>query len=146
MRNLPNVREQRPFGYWIKHIDRRIEENFGLLLAEEGLDRRRWQVLNTIAHGPISPDDLDRALAPFVSDREPTMRPHTDQFVARGWAAPAVDGTLTLTDEGQAGHARVAERVRAARARVIDGLSPEDYGTLMGLLERIAGNLDAVAT
>jgi hypothetical protein len=101
MQNLPNLREQRPFGYWIKHIDRRIEENFGLLLAEEGLDRRRWQVLNTIAHGPISPDDLDRALAPFVSDREPTMRPHADQLVGRGWAAPAVDGTLTLTDEAR---------------------------------------------
>lgn len=40
----------------------------------------------------------------------------------------------------------MAERVRSARARIIDVLLPEDYGPLMGQLERIAGNLDAEAT
>jgi hypothetical protein len=36
-------------------------------LEAESLTRRHWQVLNTIAHGARTPEDLDAALAPFGS-------------------------------------------------------------------------------
>jgi len=133
----------RPLGYWIKEIDRRIEEDFGRLLADEGLTRRHWQVLHTIAQGPVTSAELDRALAPFLSAGSPTVRPQADDLADRGWALMTSDGTATLTPAGREAHDRVAARVGAARARVIEGLSEADYVTLVGLLERVAGNLAA---
>ncbi|GAA4638069.1 MarR family winged helix-turn-helix transcriptional regulator [Actinoallomurus vinaceus] len=144
MQERSDVRQTRPFGYWVKHIDQRIEEMGRRVLAEEGLNRRLWQVLNTIASGPLGPADLDRTLAPFVSDEEPTMRPYVDELAGRGWVTRTDDGDLALTDAGRDAHARAGERMYAARARVVEGLSSDDYDTLMNLLERIAGNLDAV--
>src|SRR3954453_15959583 len=117
MQQRPDVRQTRPFGYWVKHIDRRIEEMGRRVLAEEGLNRRFWQVLNTIASGPVGPEDLDRALAPFISDDEPPMRPSVDQRAARRWVVRTDEGHITLTDAGRDAHARTAERMHAARAR-----------------------------
>ncbi|GAA3337742.1 MarR family winged helix-turn-helix transcriptional regulator [Amorphoplanes nipponensis] len=127
----------RPLGYWIKEIDRRVEAEFGRVLAAEGVTRRHWQVLTTLAQRPaVAGTELDAALAPFA----PTVRPQVDDLVDRGWAAETA-GTVTLTPAGRAAHDRLAEQVEAFRARVTEGLSAQDYRTLITLLERVAGNL-----
>src|SRR5689334_1635809 len=100
----------RPIGYWLKEVDRLIEESFGRLLAEERLTRRHWQALNTIAEGPVRVMDVDAALVPF----EPTVAPVVDELVARGWVARTGE-TVNLTAEGRAAHATVSERVVASR-------------------------------
>ena len=55
---------RRPIGYWLKHLDRLIEDTFSRTLAGQGLTRRHWQVLNTLAQGPARPADLSKALQP----------------------------------------------------------------------------------
>ncbi|RSM59450.1 hypothetical protein DMB66_28045 [Actinoplanes sp. ATCC 53533] len=131
----------RPMGFWIKEIDRRIEADFGRLLADEGLTRRHWQILTTLARGATTRADLDAALAPF----DTTVRPQLDEVIRRGWAAELPDEpavvAVRLTADGRVAHDRVAGRVRAFRARVTDGLSEQDYVTLVTLLQRVAGNL-----
>jgi DNA-binding MarR family transcriptional regulator len=63
-------------------------------------------------------------------------------LTAAGRATMAETGpVLRLTAAGRAAHDRVAERVRTFRARVTEGLSEQDYATLVTLLERVAGNL-----
>lgn len=133
---------QRPFGYWIKEIDRRIEAKFGSLLAAEGLTRRSWQVLNTVAAAPASTAELDERLAPFLDSAEPTVHPHAELLAARGWAA-VDDNIWRLTEAGERGHERVAAQVQSARVRILDGISPADYRTLIALLERAAANIEA---
>ncbi|HEU5473092.1 MAG TPA: MarR family winged helix-turn-helix transcriptional regulator [Actinophytocola sp.] len=123
----------RPIGYWLKEIDRRIEADFARLLAAERLTRRHWQVLNTLASGE---SDIEAALAPFRSAAEPTMAPVLADLAARGW----VDGT-TLTADGRRAHADLAERVQASRLRLTEGISAEEYATVLAVLERMAGNL-----
>lgn len=127
----------RPLGYWIKEIDRRIEADFGRLFAEEGLSRRYWQILDTVARADISPGELDAALTPFA----PTVRPQLDDLIHRGWVAEPRAGVVAITAAGRAAHDRVAGRVRSLRARVAEGLSEQEYATLVTLLERVAGNL-----
>ncbi|WMX44991.1 MarR family winged helix-turn-helix transcriptional regulator [Streptomyces roseicoloratus] len=134
---------QRPLGYWLKHIDGALEASMARLFAADSLTRRGWQVLNTVAQGPASLAGLDKALAPFLSADEPTVRPYVDDLAGRGWAHVTGDGTVTLTEEGRRAHERIAEQVGALRARVTESLSPEEYGMLVGLLQRVAAHLDA---
>ncbi|MGW3209295.1 MarR family winged helix-turn-helix transcriptional regulator [Streptomyces sp. NPDC001135] len=142
---LPNVREQRPLGYWLKHIDGAIEESLGRLFATDGLNRRGWQVLNTISYGPITIAELDETMAAFLSADEPTMRPYVDRFIERGWAHTADDGAVALTGEGRRAHQRVAEQSGALRVRMMECLSSEEHTVLMELLQRVATHLDALA-
>lgn len=145
MTQLPNVREQRPLGYWLKHIDGAIEESFGRLLAADGLTRRSWQVLNTLSYAPITVAEVDETMAAFLSGDEPTMRSYVDQFAERGWMHVTDTDVVALTDEGKRVHQRVSERVGAERVRMMECLSPEDYQVLMSLLQRVAAHLDALA-
>ncbi|ARF59133.1 MarR family winged helix-turn-helix transcriptional regulator [Streptomyces gilvosporeus] len=145
MTRLPDVREQRPLGYWLKHIDGAITESLGRLFAADGLNRRSWQVLNTISYGPITVAVLDETMAAFLSADEPTMWPHVERFIERGWAQVAGDGSVTLTGEGRRSYERVAERSGALRVRMMECLSANEHEVLMELLQRVAAHLDALA-
>jgi DNA-binding MarR family transcriptional regulator len=130
-----------PIGYWLKEVDRLIEESFERLLTGEDLSRRHWQVLNTLATGPVPAEEVDAALAPF----QPTVAPEVDELVVRGWVRRDGDA-VELTNEGITAHAAMSERVMAHRRAVIDGISTDEYAAMVGLLERMANNLRNVRT
>ena len=142
---LPDVREQRPLGYWLKHIDGAIEESMGRLFAADGLNRRGWQVLNTISYAPVTVAEVDETMAAFLSADEPTMRPYVDRFIERGWAHTTDDGAVALTGEGRRAHQHVSGKAGAMRVRMMECLSSEELSVLMALLQRVAAHLDALA-
>ncbi|MEV5969017.1 MarR family winged helix-turn-helix transcriptional regulator [Streptomyces sp. NPDC051921] len=142
---MEDVRTQRPFGYWLKHIDGAIEGGMARLFAADGLSRRGWQVLNTVAYEPVAPSRLDEVMGAFLSADEPSMRAYVDDLVRRGWAEQAADGTVALTEEGRTAHRRISEQVGALRTRITECLSPEEFGTLTALLRRVGEHVDALA-
>ncbi|GGM27367.1 hypothetical protein ACFFX1_12090 [Dactylosporangium sucinum] len=110
----------KPIGYWLKELDRRIEEAFEV--AAEGVTRREWQVLNGLGpEGPFATGDAVAGLA------------------ARGWATP--DGTLT--GAGEAARDRIRSTVDGIRARSMRGIPEADYATTVRTLETMAANLSA---
>jgi DNA-binding MarR family transcriptional regulator len=125
----------KPLGYWLVHIHDQMENNFERLLTEDALTRRHWQVLNTIARKPGSMTEIEQALAHFRDD----VRPLVEDFAGRGW----VTGEYELTATGRVAYDRIAERVQGERAKVVAGISNEEYATLMNLLERISANVTA---
>ncbi|MEU1427759.1 MarR family winged helix-turn-helix transcriptional regulator [Nocardia sp. NPDC005746] len=132
-------------GYWLKRIDKTLEANFAAFLAAEGLLRRHWQTLHTLAGGPLDTAGLDAALSPYLDAHDPTAAPYVGALVDRGWVARDSAGTYVLTSEGVAAHAKLWERIRIQRAAATEGLSADDYGTLLDLLQRVAANVDAHA-
>ncbi|HEV8559008.1 MAG TPA: MarR family transcriptional regulator [Actinophytocola sp.] len=129
--------EFRPIGYWIKEVDRLVEEGFAGLLAGEGLTRRHWQVLNTLAGGTTSQDGLDRALAPFLDGAG--NAPVVADLEGRGWVRR--EGGIALTATGSRAHAALSERVGTHRRRMTEGITAEEYASVVGVLERMAANL-----
>ncbi|MGV9678583.1 MarR family winged helix-turn-helix transcriptional regulator [Nocardia sp. NPDC003482] len=135
----------KPLGYWLKQIDRGIERNFAALLADEGLVRRSWQVLHTLADNPRTLEELDQAVAPFLDDTDPTVVPYLNRMIARSWVDRKETGEYALTDQGHAAHEALFERIKTQREAILDGLTPEDYDTLTALLRRIADNVETHA-
>src|SRR5262245_25638260 len=112
----------RPIGYWLKHLDRLIEDAFERALATEGLTGRLWQVLNVLRPGPATPAEVAEALDPFLGDDpsvgETVTGGVTGDLAGRGWVRLLDDGRLELTGQGRQGHARLRRRVGALRRRV----------------------------
>jgi hypothetical protein len=44
----PDVTEQQPIGYWLKHADKVITEHVDRVLSDNGFTRFRWQALNIV--------------------------------------------------------------------------------------------------
>jgi len=132
----------KPLGYWLHHLHNVLETHFALVLSDLGIDRRQWQLLNTLARGPRSRDDLARALTPFWTADEPGPDRALADLAARGWTAEPA-GAIVLTPAGVAAHADLSRRVDQTRAVVLNGLSPDQYGETVRILSVMAGNVEA---
>ena len=92
--------DRRPIGFWLKLVDRLLDEGFDRLLGDRGLTRRHWQALTALQDGPATVGELDTRLAPFLDDQEPSTRPVLDDLAARGWATWAAGDRAAATPAG----------------------------------------------
>lgn len=113
----------RPFGFWIKAVDRLMAAEFASAFEGERASRRDWRILNVID-----------GTAPA---RRALNAHKLHDLVERGWVVAEGDG-WTLTDEGRAAKERLGGIVEGIRAKVTDAVSPEDLATTLTSLEQIA--------
>jgi DNA-binding MarR family transcriptional regulator len=133
--------DRRPIGFWLKLVDRLIDQGFDAVLGEAGLTRRHWQVLNLLHAEPATVQQADTLLAPFLSAEEPTSRPVLDDLHARGWVAWTDDRHATLTEAGTAAHAELLRKVSHNRERLSAGITPQEHAATIDVLRRMAVNL-----
>ncbi len=126
-----NNDNNRPIGYWLRAVDRLITREFATALETEGVTRREWMILNVL-DGSID--------APEVAARIERGGKRLRHLAEHGWIAES-DGSWTLTDDGRAAKARLAEAVGAVRAKVAGAVAPEDFATTLASLEAIAREL-----
>lgn len=129
-----------PIGFWLKHLDRLIENDLDRVLASESLGRRQWQVLNSLHGEPGTVLQLDERLTPFLEEDEPTVAPAVEALRQRGWVSGLV--SLELTPEGQRAHGELLERVQQTRSRLCEGVSDQEYRDTVNVLERMSANLE----
>lgn len=130
----------KPIGYWLKHLDNLLDEQFAATLAGLGIGRRDWQVLNTLSRGQATRQDLEAALAPFWAAGEPDLSGVLAELHQRGWTT--TDEPLALTDAGRAAHADLAQRIDQTRGTVLQGLTREQYGETVRVLSVMAANVE----
>ena len=128
-RNIPT--SPRPIGYWLRVIDRRLDDRMRELFAAEGLTRRDWRRLNLIGGSVADPRMSER-----LASRPERVAP----LIERGWVT-GEPGAWTLTEAGEAARATLLERVSALRVEVAGAVSPEDFATTLASLEAIARTL-----
>jgi DNA-binding MarR family transcriptional regulator len=133
---------RRPIGYWLKHLDRLIEDTFSRTLAGQGLTRRHWQVLNTLANGPASPADLTKALAPFLRDDSTGQATTEADLIDRGWISHDHDGRLRLTPQAQAAYQQAHKQVQQTRELMLHGVDADEYAAVIDILTQMAANLE----
>ncbi|MFF2388480.1 hypothetical protein [Agromyces sp. NPDC058104] len=122
---------QRPIGYWLRVVDRKLDDAMLELFADEGITRRDWRRLNVIA-GTVDDERLRRK----ITSRPERLAP----LVQRGWVTDE-PGAPRLTEEGEASYAALLERVTALRSRVAGAVSPDDFQTTLATLESVAREL-----
>ncbi|HLL65866.1 MAG TPA: hypothetical protein VK453_08955 [Micromonosporaceae bacterium] len=135
----------RPIGYWLKHLHDLIDAQFDAMLADLGVGRRHWQVLQTLSGGAHTRHEIEQALAPFWSDGGPGMDElltGPQGLITRGEVVEGPDGGLRLSDLGRGTHAGVVGRVGQTRDRLLTGLTPEQYVETVRVLSVMAANLE----
>ena len=137
--------DRKPIGYWLKELDRLIETTLDRALAEEDVTRRDWQVLNALQPDPTPRADVIESLRPFWGVDAADPDAVLDGLIARGWALRDPSDRYTLSPEGDAARAALLEKVKALRAAIADGITPEQYNTTIDTLGRMAQNLQALS-
>ena len=136
---------RRPIGYWLKHLDRLIEDTLSRTLTEHGLTRRHWQVLNTLARDPAGDAELTEALEPFLRDDQAGQAAVVADLIRRDWVNRDHDGRLRLTRHGRAAHQRTQDQVQQTRGLMVQGISAGEYTAAVDVLTQMAANLETSA-
>lgn len=132
---------ERPIGYWLKLVDRLIEERFAAIIEEHGVTRRQWQLLGVLSVSDATVEQLTEAIAPFIeAGGTETAAEHLAELIESGWIAVEA-GEYSITERGTIAFTRLSEVVDGLRHSVSEGLSEEEYRTTMASLERMARNL-----
>jgi hypothetical protein len=132
--------EQRPIGYWLKLVDGLIDRQFASTLDEHGVTRRQWQLLNVLHRGPATVEQLDEAVAPFLTADEESSVEHLTELIDSAWVAATAEG-YELTERGDTAFGTLAEVVAHQRSVVSQGITEQEYGETVGVLEKMARNL-----
>lgn len=130
--------EDRPIGWWVKRLDALLEEAVDAVVAGEGLTRRHWQVLHSLAEGAEQESDVVASLADFAGDVATVVA----DLAARGWVDRPRAGVVRLTAEGVAAHDRVSRAVGRMRRHTADGLSRQEYERTILVLRRMVENVE----
>jgi DNA-binding MarR family transcriptional regulator len=133
--------QRKPIGYWLKELDRLIEQTLDRALAGEGVTRRDWQVLNALETRPAALHDVVDQLRPFWGVEAVDPGTVLEGLIERGWALRDASHRYALSPEGESARALLLERVAQLRAAIADGVTPEQYNTTIETLARMAENL-----
>jgi DNA-binding MarR family transcriptional regulator len=135
-----------PLGFWLRRVDALFESSMDVLLAEEDVSRRLWQVLNTVArHEPVTVAACDEAMALFLDETTPDTQPLLDQLARRSWLEVTGD-RYRLSGAGRSILSKLEDKVAAHRAEMFGGVTDADYRTTVQTLALIAANLDPDGT
>jgi hypothetical protein len=134
------VADLRPIGFWLKLVDRLLDERFAAVLDEHGVSRGQWRLLNVVAEGGATAEDIERAVAPFTSDEGMPVSAQLDELIESDWV-DLIGTEYQLTERGAKAHTRLAEVVTELRTGSTDGISGDDYQQALATLERMARNL-----
>ncbi|MCW4385615.1 MarR family winged helix-turn-helix transcriptional regulator [Salinibacterium sp. SYSU T00001] len=131
----------RPIGYWLRLVDRLIEERFATIIEEHGVTRTQWQLLSVISQAPADVERLSEAIGPFLATGgAETAAEHLAELIESGWVV-IVDGQYTITERGTTAFGKLSEVVEELRGSVAEGLTESEYRTTLTSLERMAQNL-----
>lgn len=128
-------RSARPVGWWLKEADARIDAAFDRALGLHDLDRRRWQILATLARGPSTQGGIAAALSRFDDDAE--IAAVVADLFDRRMVRRGADDLVEITDRGVRAQRQAAQQVDGIRTRVGAALGDDGYQQLIALLMRL---------
>ncbi|MFD7553035.1 MarR family winged helix-turn-helix transcriptional regulator [Streptomyces sp. NPDC059835] len=134
----------KPLGYWLNRTDRALTGRMNAALADFGLTRLAWQVLNVVADDPEATEASVRDLLAANATAD-ALTEAVGTVVRDGWAVRPAPGRLALTEDGRTRLTEVAERVDAFRALATRNISDAEYRIAVGVLERMALDLEGPA-
>ncbi|SED49230.1 MarR family winged helix-turn-helix transcriptional regulator [Streptomyces sp. TLI_105] len=134
-------RKPKPIGFLLNRTDEALTRVMDGTLGEFGLTRLAWQVLNVVKDGDGTTDTEVLSVLSANADA-PALTAAIDTTVAGGWVSRPAPGRLALTLDGTHRLAEVGTRVAAFRTRSVEGISPEEYGIAVRVLERMIENLE----
>jgi hypothetical protein len=138
----PEELAAQPIGAWTGEACRRVVGAIRAQLAVENLTQPHWWTLN---HASGAPGHWARAtltdrLTPY-DDQNTDFDAVYDDLIARGWLTQDAAGTMTLTEEGEAGRLRARERNLRVHHRTHEGITEADFITTINVLRRMVANL-----
>lgn len=136
------TRPQLPIGYWIKQVDNLLTAQINAAQSAHGVSRPQWQILNLLKEtGGAGQARLFETMRTFVDASG--LSEILLSLRERGWIEAKATGAdeFQLTEAGRQQYDIIFATQKEVRQRAMQGISEEEYGTAVRVLQRIVDNL-----
>jgi DNA-binding MarR family transcriptional regulator len=136
-----------PLGYWLKRADNLITEQVNQVQAANGVTRTDWQVLNTLYEvGSADQAQLFTVMHTFVDAAQ--LEQILGELKSRGWVTAVENGVIIyqLSNAGQQQHSQILAAQQEVRQQVMQGISQEEFATVMRVLQQMVANLETAVS
>lgn len=140
-----DMKPKLPIGYWLKQTDNLLTEQINKAHATYGVSRSDWQVLNILKEiGSASEDRVFETMRTFIDTSD--LHEILTRLMERGWVEHRkVSNTdveeFQLTEAGQHQHEVILATQKEVRQQAMQGISQEEYASVIRVLQRIVSNL-----
>lgn len=134
----------KPIGYWLKRLDAALESHLDRTLARVRLSRRQRQTMNTLAEGPLRPEELDERLRPFRDGDSRLREREMAALIGHGFVG-MLDGNILRSEDGHRKRNEALRLVEEARADLTAGIGYDEYAIAVSVLERMCANAEGRA-
>jgi DNA-binding MarR family transcriptional regulator len=114
------------------------------VLSDHGFTRTRWQVLNIVYQaGTITRSGVFNTMQTFIDAHQ--LDEIIDRFAEEGWLVKFGEGDaaqLRLADAGKAKRETVFKLQSEVRRRAMQGITEQEYATVIDVLQRMVKNLE----
>ena len=140
--------QQKPIGFWLKEADQAITACLDRAVAEFGLSRLAWQLLNLVQQRqPVCLDAIPTITAVLADSAD--LRTTTEALIDQRWLAVAATQTdvlaceLTINPAALERLAAVTALVHGLRTQLMQQITPEDYQLTLKVLAQLIKNAEA---
>jgi DNA-binding MarR family transcriptional regulator len=138
---------QAPIGYWLKHADEVITRRVNAALSSQGVTRSHWQVMNILHQsGGADWNQVFQTMQTFMDLAG--LNDIIEDLNQRGWITRLVvpgkpeASQLNLTAVGLEIHQKLLDLQNEVRKRAVQGVSEDEYSTVIRVLQKIVDNLE----
>ncbi|MBM7843024.1 hypothetical protein [Herpetosiphon giganteus] len=139
--------QPKPIGFWLKEADQAITAWLDRAVAQFGLSRLAWQLLNLVQQQqPVRLDSV-QSISAVLADQA-TLRMTVTVLVEQHWLAAPIDHTdlmaceLTINPAALERFAAVTRLVHEQRAQLMRQITPEAYQTTLNVLAQLIKNAE----
>ncbi|MFD6247938.1 MarR family transcriptional regulator [Streptomyces roseolus] len=135
-----------PVGYWSGLVHAAVTRRLRDEMARIDATQPQYWVLNHVKYRPAAPGrhEVVEELTPLAEGPHEIPRV-VDQLLHRAWLRADADGSVHLTEAGEAARVRLRALATDLRAVVHEGVSDEEYVAALKVLRRMAANAGADA-
>ncbi|MEX2983336.1 MarR family winged helix-turn-helix transcriptional regulator [Streptomyces sp. C36] len=136
-----------PIGYWSWVANKAVIRHIRAAMAQVDITQPQWWILNRVeaATDGLTREELHGLLTTFLDEGRDSIDLALDSLVARSWVTGPDDaGRFLLTDAGRAAKKRTKEVVVRVRGEIHDGVSDEEYATVVRVLQRMVENTGGI--
>lgn len=136
-------RAQQPIGYWLNRTDQAITTSMNRILAQYDITRVGWQMLNVLRTAETVAEAQAYATMQANADAA-TLSATIEELTAKGWIRRTEQrNDLALTEQGHATLEQIRQRIVEFRQQSLQGISADEYQTVITVLERIIQNVSS---
>jgi DNA-binding MarR family transcriptional regulator len=140
-----DIKPKLPIGYWLKLADNLLTEQIDKAQAIHGVSRSDWQILNILKeNGRASREQIFETMHTFIDASN--FNNIITSLIERGWVEQRQLSNVgmeqfQLTKEGQRRHEAIFATQKEVRQRAMQGISEEEYATVIRVLQQMVTNL-----